>query len=94
MVDRNRILNRKNGILRAFVPPEMRDHLIDRFHELLGHPGVKSMCRTLALLFYWPLGISLSVIEAISGCESCARCKVKRTPKFGPNGNNSSKSSV
>ncbi|MGH7955113.1 MAG: RNase H-like domain-containing protein, partial [Gloeomargaritales cyanobacterium] len=77
-IDDHAVLTYKNKI---FVPSTLRAQVLERYHEMLRHPGVGRTEHTIRLALTWP-GMSRDVENHVQHCRQCQLLK-KQRKKYG-----------
>jgi hypothetical protein len=65
-----------------YVPASLRAAILQWFHTILQHPGIKRMQATVKEHFYWP-GIDAAIEAVIRACAVCQKCKITAVKKYG-----------
>jgi len=66
---------------RIFIPHALRSSIVEWYHSMLGHPGVKRTAATIAQHLIWP-GLRDEVEKHVSKCEACQLYKGQKK-KYG-----------
>ena len=76
------IIRKKNNCHKIFVPENLRQKLIEKFHMHFGHIGVKKILALISSSFYFPKMTQL-IHQIVSACLICQTNKINRTKKLG-----------
>ena len=85
-IKRSRVMNHSTNdgcikiqipVSQILVPLKYRQRCLVRFHEELGHPGVKRMLKTMAHSYYWK-EMKTDVKEYVDRCHYC-KCRKTNT---------------
>ena len=66
---------------RIFIPPSLRSGIVEWYHSMLGHPGVKRTAATITQHLIWP-GLHEEVENHVSKCQACQLYKGQKK-KYG-----------
>jgi len=66
---------------RIFIPHALRSGIVEWYHSMLGHPGVKRTAATITQHLIWP-GLHDEVDKYISKCQACQLYKGQKK-KYG-----------
>ena len=59
---------------RIFVPPYLKERVMNWYHIMLCHPGQVQMEQSIKAIYYWP-GTRSDIIQLIKTCDVCQGCK-------------------
>ena len=71
-----------SGFRQVFVPPELRQELLDKFHLKFGHIGIKQMLMMISKKYYWK-SMTADVKKFVDKCQVCYLNKTKREKELG-----------
>ena len=63
---------------RIVVPKILQKHVIDWYHTVLCHPGIKRTNETIAQHLYWPT-MHEQIQNFVQACPNCQKNKQKQT---------------
>ena len=66
---------------RIYIPQALRSSIVEWYHSMLGHPGVKRTAATITQHLIWP-GLHDEVENHVSKCEACQLYKGQKK-KYG-----------
>jgi hypothetical protein len=66
---------------RIYIPHALRSSIVEWYHSMLGHPGVKRTAATITQHLIWP-GLHEEVDKYVSKCEACQLYKGQKK-KYG-----------
>ena len=66
---------------RIFIPQSLRASIVEWYHSMLGHPGVKRTAATITQHLIWP-GLYAEVEKHVSKCKACQLYKGQKK-KYG-----------
>ena len=66
---------------RIYIPHALRSSIVEWYHSMLGHPGVKRTAATIIQHLIWP-GLHAEVEQYVARCEACQLYK-KQKKKYG-----------
>ena len=66
---------------RVYIPPCLRDNVLNWYHHYLQHPGANRMYNTIKQTVYWP-GLQLQCERLCARCKACQLSK-KLKQKYG-----------
>lgn len=72
-----------NGHLRVIVPPDLRQQILEHFHDDYGHPGTGKTLLLLRNHFWWP-NYTQDTSTYVKACQSCILVKSRNHPTAGP----------
>ena len=72
----------KSGFRQVYVPPDLRQQILDEFHRQFGHIGVKQMLLMISKKYFWE-NMTASVKKKVDECQICSTNKTKREKELG-----------
>jgi hypothetical protein len=60
---------------RVILPTQLRDQLLQFYHDQVGHPGITGSLATIRRQYWWP-GLRDNVETYIQSCQWCAKRKI------------------
>jgi transposase InsO family protein len=73
---------RHNGLYKAYVPDELRQTLLQKFHENFGHPGINKTIKLITPYYWWP-DIRKDIRKHVASCKTCQLAKTRHLPELG-----------
>ena len=67
---------------KIYIPTKLKAELIDRYHDVLKHPGTTRMINTINKNFGWP-GLIAGIKKFVKNCDKCQRYKLTARKKYG-----------
>jgi hypothetical protein len=65
-----------------YIPESLCTAVIQWYHIMLQHPGIKRMQATIKEHFYWP-GLDGVIERYVKMCVICQKCKITAIKKYG-----------
>ena len=59
---------------KVYIPPRLRDDVLNWYHHYLQHPGESRMYKTISQTIYWP-GLKN---QCVSLCKKCKVCQLSK----------------
>ena len=59
---------------KVYIPPHLRDDVLNWYHHYLQHPGESRMYKTISQTIYWP-GLKK---QCVSLCKKCKVCQLSK----------------
>jgi hypothetical protein len=67
-------LDKRHPNLQYVVPTDLRQNVIELYHDSMGHPGTERTLETVRLSYWWH-GMTIDIETHVKGCKACARRK-------------------
>ena len=62
--------------MRLYIPELLRVHVVQQYHDDLGHRGIDKVYGLIRLKYYWP-NLYKDLYEYVSSCVTCQQHSLK-----------------